>query len=173
MKDGGTISIDWATADQNREFLWPEPSVGNEMLTASQNKRRVCMIFPGLSGGSDRGYVKGLVRTLLTDGFEVAVFHNRGVCNTPYTSLSFADLSSTEEADAALAFVKGRSMDADLVGIGLSMGGNIMLRAAGMHGDQFPLKAIVAVNNPFDLTLAINLMRGTAYEKNLAKEMKR
>jgi len=55
------------------------------------------MIFPGLSGGSDRGYVKALVKTLLSDGFEVAVFHNRGVCNTPYTSLEFADLSRNEE----------------------------------------------------------------------------
>lgn len=173
MRDGGTISIDWARAEANKMFLWKEPSLGDSMLSAAQKKRRVCMVFPGLSGGSDRGYVKGLVRTLLTDGFEVAVFHNRGVCNTPYTSLEFADLSSTEEVDAALAFVQEKAAGADLVGIGLSMGGNIILRTAGMYGDKFPLKVIIAVNNPFDLNLAINLMRGSAYEKNLAKELKR
>ena len=66
----------------------------------------MCVIFPGLSGGSDRGYVKALVKTLLSDGFEVAVFHNRGVCNTPYTSMGFADLSSTEELERALEFVQ-------------------------------------------------------------------
>ena len=46
-----------------------------------------------------------------------------------------------------------------------------MVRAAGMQGQKFPLKAIAAVNNPFDLWLAINLMRGSAYEKNLCKEL--
>mmetsp|Transcript_19502 Transcript_19502/g.24100 ORF Transcript_19502/g.24100 Transcript_19502/m.24100 type:complete len:137 (-) Transcript_19502:553-963(-) len=132
------------------------------------------MLFPGLSGGSDRGYVKALVITLLSDGFDVAIFHNRGVSNTPYTSLHFADLSKTEEVDKALKFVVDMAgPGAELVGIGLSMGGNIMLRAAGMYGENFPLKVIAAVNNPFDLNLAINLMRGTAYEKNLAKDLKR
>ena len=137
-------------------------------------KKRVCMLFPGLSGGSDRGYVKALVITLLSDGFEVAIFHNRGVSNTPYTSLHFADLSKNEEVDKALAFVVDKAgPNTDLVGIGLSMGGNIMLRTAGRYGDSFPFKVIASVNNPFDLNLAINLMRGTAYEKNLAKDLKR
>ena len=48
-----------------------------------------------------------------------------------------------------------------------------MMRAAGMQGKDFPLKAIAAVNNPFDLWLSINLMRGTRYEHYLAKELKR
>jgi predicted alpha/beta-fold hydrolase len=59
-----------------------------------------------------------------------------------------------------------------MVGVGLSMGGNVIIRnAADMP--NFPLKAIVSVNNPFDIWLSINLMRGTPYEKHLANEMKR
>lgn len=135
-------------------------------------KRRVCLIFPGLSGGSDRGYLKSLVKTLLSDGFEVAVFHNRGVCQTPYTSLEFANLARTEEIERTLAFVKEKAgEDADLVGVGLSMGANLMVKIAGQQGKDFPLKAIASVSNPFDLTLCINLMRGTPYEKHLAKDL--
>lgn len=52
------------------------------------------------------------------------------------------------------------------------MGGNHILRNAADHPD-FPLKAIVAVNNPFDIWLSINLMRGKVYETHLAKELKR
>lgn len=59
-----------------------------------------------------------------------------------------------------------------MVGVGLSMGGNHIIRNAADHPD-FPLKAIVAVNNPFDIWLSINLMRGKAYEKHLANELKR
>ena len=51
------------------------------------------------------------------------------------------------------------------------MGANMMLKTAGEMGSKFPLRAITAVNCPFDVWLAINLMRGTAYEKNLAKEL--
>lgn len=59
-----------------------------------------------------------------------------------------------------------------MVGVGLSMGGNILLRNAADMPD-FPLKAIVSVNNPFDIWLSINLMRGKVYEKHLANELKR
>lgn len=143
-------------------------------MAANKRKRRVVMIFPGLSGGSDKGYVKAIVKTLISDGFEVAVFHNRGVCNTPYTSLEFSDLTRNEEVESAIEFVKKRAgADADIVGIGMSLGANLLMRAAGMQGNSFPLKAIAAVNNPFDLWLAISLMRGTRYENYLAKDLKR
>lgn len=46
-----------------------------------------------------------------------------------------------------------------------------MLKTAGELGSKSPLKALTAVNCPFDIWLAINLMRGTPYEKNLAKEL--
>lgn len=167
MSDGGTISVDWAHAEANKDVLIP-PSLESSTPSA----KRVCFICPGLSGGSDRGYVKSLVKTLLSDGFEVAVFHNRGVSNTPYTSLEFTDLTRNEELERALEFVKEKAgPGAELCGIGLSMGANVLMRIAGIHGHDFPLKAIVAVNNPFDIWLTINLMRGSPYEKHLAKEL--
>ena len=83
---GGTISIDWAIADRNKDILNPS-SLSIENSYHRDGRRKVCLVFPGLSGGSDRGYLKSLVKTLMSDGFEVAVFHNRGVGNTPYTSL--------------------------------------------------------------------------------------
>jgi predicted alpha/beta-fold hydrolase len=93
MEDGGTISVDWTT-----------PSMNN--IQESAPKRRVCVIFPGLSGGSDRGYIKSLVKTLLESGFEVAVLHNRGVGNTPYTSTQFADLTKSEPFIKMIAHVR-------------------------------------------------------------------
>ena len=81
-------------------------------------------------------------------------------------------MTRTEEIHRALDFVKEKAgPDADLVGVGLSMGSNLMLKAAGQMGTKFPLRAITAVNCPFDVWLAINLMRGTAFEKNLAREL--
>lgn len=58
-------------------------------------------------------------------------------------------------------------------GIGTSMGANLMLRVAGELGDECPFEAMVSLNNPFDIWLAINLMRNTPYEKYLAVELKK
>ena len=61
------------------------------------------MIFPGLSGGSEKGYVKCLANHLANDlGYIVGVFHNRGVGNTEYTSPQFFDISSSEELEKAV-----------------------------------------------------------------------
>lgn len=111
------------------------------------------------------------MQTLIEDGFDVCVLHNRGVGDTEYTSPHFVDLTSNEEAFKSLNYIKAHSKKT-MVGVGLSMGGNILMRNAADMPD-FPLKAIVSVNNPFDIWLSINLMRGKVYEKHLANELKR
>ena len=147
MEDGGTISVDW---------LMPEEKPAG--------KRKVCVIFPGLSGGSERGYVKICAKVLIKEGYEVAVLHPRGFGNTEYTSTCFQSMSSNEEFIKGLNFIKSHAKDADLVGIGMSAGACHMCRVAGDMKDDFPLKAMVSVNNPFDLWSTINLMRGKVYE---------
>jgi predicted alpha/beta-fold hydrolase len=53
------------------------------------------------------------------------------------------------------------------------MGANIMMRYAGLSTEEMqPMKAMVSVNNPFDVWLAINLMRGNIFEKYLTKELR-
>ena len=59
------------------------------------------------------------------------------------------------------------------VGVGTSMGANLLLKIAGEQSDDFPLEALVSLNNPFDIWLAINLMRNTPYEKFLARELRK
>lgn len=137
---------------------------------------KVCMIFPGLSGSSNLGYVKSLVKHMTQDkGYIVGVFHNRGI-KTEYTSPHFPDLSSCEELKEAVKHMtskfKDRGDKVHFVGIGLSMGANLLLKIAGEEGDSFPLEALISINNPFDLWMAINLMRNTPYEKFLAIQLR-
>ena len=47
LSDGGQIGIDWVYPESE-----PEQPV------------KVCIVFPGLSGASNRGYIKSLVRYL-------------------------------------------------------------------------------------------------------------
>ena len=81
-------------------------------------------------------------------------------------------MTRTEEIRRAIEFLREKAgPDADLVGVGLSMGANLMIKLAGQMGSEFPLKAIASVSCPFDVWLAINLMRGSPYEINLAREL--
>lgn len=80
-------------------------------------------------------------------------------------------MTSDEEFEKLLNYIREKS-DKMMVGVGLSMGGNLLIRNAA-ELQNFPLKAIVTVNNPFDIWLAINLMRGKVYEKHLTEELKR
>ena len=93
------------------------------------------MIFPGLSGDSTRGYVKSLVKHFTQDkGYICGVFQNRGI-NHEYSSPHFADLSSVEEVNKVLDHMVNKFKDhpdPHFVGIGASMGANIMLRHAGL-----------------------------------------
>jgi predicted alpha/beta-fold hydrolase len=134
------------------------------------------MIFPGLSGDSTKGYVKSIVKHFTQDkGYICGVFHNRGI-NHEYTSPKFADLSSEEEVDKVLKHMVNKFKDypePHYLGIGASMGANIMLRHAGIQKENFPLEAMVSLNNPFDIWFAINLMRGKPYEKFLAIELRK
>jgi predicted alpha/beta-fold hydrolase len=63
--------------------------------------------------------------------------------------------------------------DPHYVGVGASMGANIMLRMGGLQKEDFPLEAMVSLNNPFEIWFAINLMRGKPYEKYLAIELRK
>lgn len=114
MDDGGTISVDWATPEKNGL-----KSFGDKL----------CVVYPGLSGGSDRGYIKSLVLTLLENGYEVAVLHNRGVGDTEYTSPAFQNLTSTEEFFKGLRYIR-ENTGKKMVGVGLSMGGNLLMKTA-------------------------------------------
>ena len=113
-----------------------------------------------------------LVRTLLSDGYDVVVYNARGLGKTEYTSIQFANLTDTEEFERTFQFMKDYAgKDAEIVGIGLSMGANTLLKIAGQQKKDFPLKAIVSVNNPFDVQCAINLMRGNIYEQHLCRDL--
>ena len=119
LNDGGRVAVDWA---------YPPEGKSPEGIT------KVCFVFPGLSGGSDKGYVKSLVKHLTEHkGYIVGVFMNRGV-NQEYTSATFPDLTSKEEIEKSLNLMVNKFKDrpnVHFVGMGMSMGANLMMKAAG------------------------------------------
>ena len=152
LPDGGTLAVDYASS--------------------KKEAKAVVVVFPGLSGGSNKGYCKSLVQELLDDGFDVAVLHGRGMGGSEYTSMGFIDITGTDDIAAGMEFVRGKADGKRITGVGISLGANLMVKYAGLCHATQPMKAMVSINNPFDMWLAINLMRGKIYEKYLVKELR-
>lgn len=52
-----------------------------------------------------------------------------------------------------IEMVKKRYPGANLYGMGISIGSNMITKYAGLKGEDCPFKAIVSIANPFDLNV--------------------
>lgn len=59
-----------------------------------------------------------------------------------------------------------KQTDSQMVGIGTSLGGNILMKVQAEMPD-FPLKVLIFLNQPFDLWKARNMIKGSIYERFL------
>lgn len=132
MPDGGQISLDWA---------FPERPMPNKIL----------FIIHGLTGGSEMPYVQSLVTESLKEGFTTVVFHNRGINGTLLTTPEPFHGVKLDDIENAIKHIQSRNSNVELYGVGLSLGGNLLLRYVGDKGDQTEFKGIVAIATPFDI----------------------
>ena len=123
-KDGGTLSIDWLFAEGDT------PVLSDDKVEKVEVRKAVVVVFPGLTGGSDKGYIKLLAKQLQVEGgFTVACFNPRGVGNTMLTSPQLIDI--TDNNDLLLIFHHLRQVlgpAPKLFAVGTSMGGNIAVK---------------------------------------------
>ncbi|CAG9330306.1 unnamed protein product [Blepharisma stoltei] len=133
LECGGTISIDWV----HSENLKPDS--------------KVLIIVPGLTGGSEAYYIQDLVHLAQSKGFRVAVFHGRGISGTPLTTPRANHLGLPSDLDFAVNTIHSRYPEAHLVGLGTSMGANLILKYAGELGNECLLKGISVISAPFDV----------------------
>ncbi|MGB0722046.1 MAG: hydrolase [Gammaproteobacteria bacterium] len=124
----------------------------------------------GLGGGIGSHYSGPHIQALANAGFAVTFLYLRGGSGEP-NRLDRA-YHSGDTADLALLAQKlrARSPALPLVAVGISMGGNILLKYLGERGGDSLIDRAVAVSVPFDLADAADtLNRGFArfYQRHL------
>ncbi|KAJ3109959.1 hypothetical protein HDU96_007038 [Phlyctochytrium bullatum] len=135
LPDGGIISMDWC------------PS-----LDLSDKSTPIVVILHGLTGGSHESYVQDLVHEIVHVGKLRAVVCNfRGCAETELKTSQLYSGAWTEDIRHATAFIKRHFPDVPQIGIGFSLGANIMTKFVGEDGVKSPFIACVPVANPFDL----------------------
>ena len=120
----------------------------------------VVVLFHGLEGSSASHYAHDLMHNARRQGWNGVVAHFRG-CSGEDNRLPRAYFAGdSAEVERILLHVKGHFPDAPVYAVGVSLGGNALLRWLGESGKA--AKALVAraaaVSAPLDLTAAGNTL---------------
>ncbi|KAJ2815135.1 hypothetical protein IWW50_006913, partial [Coemansia erecta] len=142
MSDGGTISLDWYDC--------------SKAAAGSEDPSPIALIMSGVGGSSQEHHIRALVKSLAcsTTAFRVAVFNHRGSARTPITSARPYDSGFTEDFRTTVKHVRAANPQSKIVGIGFSMGANILTKYIGEEGTQCTLACAVAVCCPFDIKVS-------------------
>ncbi|PWY97742.1 alpha/beta-hydrolase [Testicularia cyperi] len=150
--DGGTVGLDISPpslAASEEELKSASDPAGDGLPTV------VCL--HGLTGGSHESYVRNCFSHLTKPtsegglGYRGIVVNFRGCANLPVTSPQLYSALKIADIRSALLLITKLYPNSPLVGIGFSLGANILGRYLGEEGDNTPLLGGVIVGTPFDL----------------------
>lgn len=136
------------------------------------------VLFHGLEGGSRSHYARALFAAARRRGWRMALPHFRG-CGGELNLLPRAYHSGdSAEIDWVVRRLRAEAAAAPLYAVGVSLGGNALLKWLGEQGDAARdlVRSVVSVSAPVDLTAAGNaLERGfnMVYTRNFLATMKR
>ena len=112
---------------------------------------RTLVLLHGLEGGSDSHYARYLAARFAAEGRRVAIPHWRGCSGEPNRLARAYHSGDSEELEWLLARLPG-PLDA----LGVSLGGNVLLKWLGERGDvaKRRVRRAAAVSAPLDLAAA-------------------
>ena len=129
----------------------------------------------GLGGSVNSPYVAGLFHAFKRQGWRAVLMHFRGASHEPNRLLRAYHSGDTADVDCLLTTLAQREPNTKKAIVGVSMGGNVLLKWLGEQGPQSLVDAAVAVSVPFQLREAADRMnRGFSrvYQTHLLRRLK-
>ncbi len=110
----------------------------------------------GLEGSSQRKYIRGLLALAAERGWRGVALNFRGCSGAPNRTARLYHSGDSAELDWVIAELVKRDPGAPILPVGVSLGGNVLLKWLGEEGEQVPeeVRAAVAISAPFDLAAA-------------------
>ncbi|BDX04582.1 hydrolase [Planctobacterium marinum] len=140
------------------------------------SQKGLVVIFHGLEGSVDSHYAAHLMAMLSTQGWRGVLVHFRGCGPLGNQTARSYHSGETQDNKRVLEELRRRYPDMPFVGIGYSLGGNMLLKLLGEEPEQSWLQQAVAVSPPFDLARcseAIAQGFSRVYQYHLLKSMRR
>lgn len=110
------------------------------------------VILHGLEGSSKAGYVASILRGAQERGWGALALNFRSCSGEPNRLPRFYHSGETGDLKEAIRRLRDRT-SGPILGVGFSLGGNVLLRHLEEEGDRSALHAAAAVSVPFDLSL--------------------
>ncbi|MDP1862850.1 MAG: alpha/beta fold hydrolase [Thiobacillus sp.] len=139
LDDGDFLDFDWVDGDADAP---------------------VVVLFHGLEGSSDSHYARDLMDTVKQRNWNGVVAHFRGTSGEANRLPRAYFAGDSEEIERMLKHVKSRMPDVPLYAVGVSLGGNALLKWLGESGESAKklVSRAAGVSAPLDLTAAGNAL---------------
>ena len=114
LDDGDFIDLDWSKVDS----------------------KKMVLAVHGLEGSSDSNYIKGMLRAFNRNGWDGAALNFRGCSGEVNRLLRTYHSGVTEDVEAVLQIIFEKYNYQNIILVGFSLGGNVVLKYVGERGDQ-------------------------------------
>ncbi|QFT54770.1 hydrolase [Microbulbifer sp. THAF38] len=144
-------------------LLTPRPLVDDPDLP-------LVLILHGLAGSVASPYVQGMMDSLLSHRYQVAVMHFRGCGGVPNRLPRAYHSGDSEDPRWMVEQLRGELPATPIMVVGYSLGGNVLLKMLGEDGSCSPVAAAVAISSPMDLhacSRKINTGLSKLYQRHL------
>ena len=138
--DGDFVDVDWADPPRS------DPSAP------------VLLVFHGLEGSARSHYVTGLLEETQGRGWRGVVLNFRSCSGEPNRLARFYHSGDTGDADEIIRVLLSRHPESPVAAVGVSLGGNVLLKWLGETGEAASLRAAVAISVPFDLAACARVL---------------
>ncbi|KAJ7452448.1 Alpha/Beta hydrolase protein [Mycena galericulata] len=158
LLDGGTLGLDFAPADSSK----------------LREDAPIIVVQHGLTGGSYESYVRSILVPACRAveegglGYRAVVVNFRGCAGVPVTSPQLYSAGHTGDIRLALAYISQRYPQAPLLGLGFSLGANVLTRYLAEEGEQSRLISGCALACNFSLKSGFV---GRIYSKAMATNL--
>ena len=131
LPDGDFIDLDWV---DRKEKAGP-----------------LVLMLHGLEGSIESHYSKGMLQTITQAGWRAVFMHFRGCSGEPNRLPRGYHSGETGDLHYVIRILQERTNNQAIAAIGISLGGNVLLKWLGETGTNNPLKAAIAISVPFEL----------------------
>ncbi len=138
---------------ETEQFELPDGDFIDLTWTTGNNKTDcpLVIVLHGLEGSVNSPYAAGLLKTIAKNNWQALLMHFRG-CSGRHNRLNRSYHSGdTGDIHALINELKLRYPNRPIAAVGISLGGNVLLKYLGEQNDQSQLAAAMAISVPFDL----------------------
>jgi predicted alpha/beta-fold hydrolase len=134
------------------------------------------VLLHGLGGDAKSKYVLGLMHAMNRAGWRAVLMHFRGASHEPNRLPRAYHSGDTADLDALINVLVAREPHTKKAVVGISLGGNVLLKWLGEKGSESLVDAAVAISVPFQLSMVadkINRGFSRVYQSYLLRRLRK